>query len=667
MSQPHDQPGQPNPATPASAAPADLLSLTPDEREAYWYRHQYVGAGVRQLSFRAVAVGSVLGSLMSIAALYTTLKIGWSFGVAITACVLSYVSWNVLRKLSGNRLSQMTMLENNCMQSTASAAGYSTGSTISTAVAATLLITGEHFHWTVLVPFVLLSGLLGVFLAIPMKRQLINIEQLRFPSGIAAAETLRSLYSGGRESLQRAYALVIALALGAIVGVLKAPQGVLHWLDALVGRIRLPDLLHFPTSLLSPSVAGKGREFIGFGFEPGLLLIGAGMLTGLRVSLSMLAGSVLLYFIVGPQLIAMDEAALLASPDYKRHVDLVAGGTIYHVVRWALWGGCSLMVVGGMMSLLFQAPAIIRSFRFAGKESGAGSDSWLSEQRRTVEVPSAWLWLAMPPLTIALIVFQAWAFGTPWLLGAIAVALSFVIALVCARVTGETDTTPIGPMGKVTQLVYAVLPGSAGNQTINLMTAGVTSNAGIAAADLLTDLKSGYVLGANPRQQFLAQLFGVFVGTGASVIGWYLMIPSKEVLETYPAPATQSWRAFAEALTKGLSSVPTSAQAAAVIGAVLGILLPSIEKVFPKARPYLPSAMGLGLAWVIPFSNSLAFTVGALLVWLWGKLDRRSSDTYSVSIASGFIAGESLLAAMLAILATLAGTFPWLAGAAPTP
>ena len=225
MSQPHDQSAQPHPEAPAST-PADLLHLSPDEREAHWYRHQYVGAGVRQLSFRAVAVGSVLGSLMSIAALYTTLKIGWSFGVAITACVLSYVSWNALRALSGNRLSQMTMLENNCMQSTASAAGYSTGSTISTAVAATLLITGEHFHWTVLVPFVLLSGLLGVFLAIPMKRQMINIEQLRFPSGIAAAETLRSLYSGGRESLQRAYALVIALALGAVVGVLKSPQGV---------------------------------------------------------------------------------------------------------------------------------------------------------------------------------------------------------------------------------------------------------------------------------------------------------------------------------------------------------------------------------------------------------------------------------------------------------
>ena len=91
-------------------------------------RHVYQGDTVPQLTPRAVIMGAVLGMLMSAANLYTTLKIGWSFGVAITACVLSYVIWNLLRALSGGRLTPMSMLENNCMQSTASAAGYSTGS-----------------------------------------------------------------------------------------------------------------------------------------------------------------------------------------------------------------------------------------------------------------------------------------------------------------------------------------------------------------------------------------------------------------------------------------------------------------------------------------------------------------------------------------------------------
>src|SRR5262249_859515 len=148
-------------------------------------------------------------------------KLGWLFGVAITACVLSFVIWNLLRALSGGRLSPMTILENNCMQSTASAAGYSTGSTVGPAFGALLLVPGVHQPWDVLGPVVLFTAALGVFVAIPMKRQLINQEQLRFPSGTASAETLRSLYSKGKEALQKAYALLAALAIGAAVGVLR--------------------------------------------------------------------------------------------------------------------------------------------------------------------------------------------------------------------------------------------------------------------------------------------------------------------------------------------------------------------------------------------------------------------------------------------------------------
>ena len=105
----------------------------------------------------------------------------------------------------------MSVLENNCMQSTATAAGSSTGATLATALGALLLITGVHQPWPVAAAFVLFTAALGVFLAIPMKRQMINHEQLRFPSGIATAETLRSLYSKSGESLKQAYSLLIAL------------------------------------------------------------------------------------------------------------------------------------------------------------------------------------------------------------------------------------------------------------------------------------------------------------------------------------------------------------------------------------------------------------------------------------------------------------------------
>jgi hypothetical protein len=218
------------PDGPGKISDADLdlavrgIKGTPEEIERQWFEKIYTGRGdsQKQLTWRAVVMGGILGMFMAISNLYTTLKLGWSFGVAITACVLSFVIWNSLRALSGGKLSQMTILENNCMQSTASAAGSSTGAALGTAFGALLLIEGVHRPWYVVAPFALFTAALGVFLAIPMKRQMINHEQLKFPSGIAAAETLRSLYSEGAEALKKAYALLIALAAGGLVGLLRS-------------------------------------------------------------------------------------------------------------------------------------------------------------------------------------------------------------------------------------------------------------------------------------------------------------------------------------------------------------------------------------------------------------------------------------------------------------
>ena len=114
---------------------ADPLTET-EARDLQWLQEVYQGDHQRQLTWRAVLTGGVLGMFLSISNLYTTLKLGWAFGVAITACVMSYVLWNALRALTGGRMSQMSLLENNCMQSTASAAGYSTGGTVGSAFAA---------------------------------------------------------------------------------------------------------------------------------------------------------------------------------------------------------------------------------------------------------------------------------------------------------------------------------------------------------------------------------------------------------------------------------------------------------------------------------------------------------------------------------------------------
>jgi uncharacterized oligopeptide transporter (OPT) family protein len=271
----------------------------------------------------------------------------------------------------------------------------------------------------------------------------------------------------------------------------------------------------------------------------------------------------------------------------------------------------------------------------------------------SIEVPNSWFVAGIVPIALALVAVQVIAFQIQWWAGLIAVAMSFVLTLVACRATGETDTTPIGAMGKVMQLLFAVL--SPGNVTHNLVSAGVGANAASSSADLLTDLKSGYLLGANPRKQFLAQSIGLFFGTLAIVPAWYLMIPNAAALEKYPLPATQTWVAVARVLSAGVESLPMSARIAILVGALIGIALPLLEHLWPKARPWLPSAMGIGLGWVVFFSNALSFAIGALIAWLWGRIHASSQDSFNVPIASGLIAGESLLKALLAMLATFIG------------
>jgi OPT family oligopeptide transporter len=649
------------PETPpaASEAPLNTIAIAndPARSEADWYEHVYQGDKVPQLTVRAVAMGAVLGMLMSAANLYTTLKIGWLFGVAITACVLSYVIWNTLRILSFGRLSQMSLLENNCMQSTASAAGYSTGSTIATAFGALLLLEGHHQPVWIVASFTLFTAALGVFLAVPMKRQMINQEKLPFPSGIAAAVTLKSLYTQGAEAVRTAYVLVGGLVAGVVVGILNTSTGTLAILDRFFIRTKIQLAELIPASGYATI---DGRQLIGFGFEPSLLLLGAGMIVGLRVSLSMLAGSLLLYLWVGPALIAMDVAHL-GDAAYKISIPLIGGGTIYHLPRWALWGGTATMVFSSLAALALQWQTIARSFTGLRRARNRPAPSELDQRMAAIEVPLSWLVVGLVPITIGLLTVQYFAFHINAWLGLVAIGMSFVLSVVACRATGETDTNPIGAMGKVMQLLFAVLsPPAASSVRVslehNLMAAAAGANSASSSADLLTDLKSGYLLGANPRRQFIAQFIGIFFGTLAIVPAWYLMVPTKEKLEAFNPPATNMWRAVAELLSGGgLNQLPPSAKMAIVLGALVGVALPLLGKLLPKAAPYLPSAMGLGLSWIMVFSNCQAFAIGAIIVWLWTRLHARSAEGYSVALASGFIAGESMIKAIIAMTATAIG------------
>ena len=135
---------------------------------------------------------------------------------------------------------------------------------------------------------------------------------------------------------------------------------------------------------------------------------------------------------------------------------------------------------------------------------GRGHEA-VDDELAHVEVPVSWFVVGVGLAGTACVVLGHLLFGITWWMGILAVAVTFLLSIVAARATGETDITPIGAMGKITQLLYGVIAPS--NITTNLMTACITSGAASHAADLLTDLKSGYLLGGNPRKQSISQLF----------------------------------------------------------------------------------------------------------------------------------------------------------------
>jgi hypothetical protein len=189
------------------------------EREAReWLANVYQGDTVRQLSPRAIVGGMLIGGLMSISNVYIGLKTGWGLGVTITSSIIAYAVFRVLETVSPRvRRDPLTILENYTMSSAASAAGYMSTSGLVSAIPALYMTTGRELAWWEMMSWLAAISMLGVFMAIPLKRQLINVDKLPFPTGLATAETLKSIHMAGAAAMAKAYALAAGGVLGAVV------------------------------------------------------------------------------------------------------------------------------------------------------------------------------------------------------------------------------------------------------------------------------------------------------------------------------------------------------------------------------------------------------------------------------------------------------------------
>ncbi len=624
----------------------DPATAATEDPEARWLREVY-RPNEPNLTVRAVIAGVLIGAVMCLSNLYVFFKTGWSLGVTLTACILAFGTFQVLHK-SQLIKKPLGALENNALTTVASGAGYMTAGGNMAAYGALLMVLTPPMlvphMWDALENGFLLSrepqggpgvpqmmiwfaviAAMGVFVAIPIKRQLINQEGLAFPTGTATAETIRSLHSAGANTKAKSAlkSLLIAFAIGVALKTLVS-----------VFKI-IPEHFDFPIE-----VGGYALICWSMYLPAEVVLIGAGALMSFRTGWSLLLGGVLTYLVLAPWLVDQGYIAPLVADknNYKA------------IVQWTLWPGAAILVSAGLTSFALDYKSLGRSFSGIGKifrkQPKPAPDAVQSID--DIEAPGWWFPVGFLVLTPIIVFLMAWIFGIPAWAGVLAAFLAILMGFVAARVTGETDITPTKALGPVTQMTFGAL--TPGNLTGNIMAANVTGGIGLHAADLLTTLKTGWLLGAKTRHQIYAQLFGVIAGAVFIVPAFRIIIPDPSVLgdSEWPAPSCLVWEGVSRAFANGLDSLQPSVQIAMLVGLGIGTSLAIFEKYAPKRiKPFVPSANGLGIAMVIPGANSVVMFLGATIAEV---LRRRQQDSNVIPVASGLIAGESLMGIVVAIL-----------------
>ena len=321
------------------------------------------------------------------------------------------------------------------------------------------------------------------------------------------------------------------------------------------------------------------------------------------------------------------------------------------LVEWLLWPGATLMVTASLTSF---ALSVGRMLRPGLGDSRADESAASEETNATKAVSPLLVAAALAAVVILCVAAQGMIFSIGIIEALVAVALSYVLAIVAARVSGETAITPIGALGKITQFSFAAI--SPGNITTNLMSANVTGGAAGQCADLMHDLRTGQIIGATPAFQIIAQTFGVLIGGFVAAATYLMLIPDPQaqlITPEWPAPAVATWKAVAETLAVGTDAIPPGALPAITIAAVTGIALAVAEKFAPERwRHLVPSASAIGLGFVIPAWNAISLFLGAVLAAIFTAAAPGTAARLIVVIAAGLIVGESL-AGVVGALATL--------------
>jgi OPT family oligopeptide transporter len=647
------------------------------QKDRWWFENVYRG-DVPQLTLRSALTGFFLGGILSATALYIGGKTGITIGVGLTSVILAFALFKLLHQ--ARICSDFTILENNCAQSIATAAGYMITPLVAS-MAAYMLVTGKIIPAWQMILWNATMSLLGVLLAFPLKRRFINEEQLPFPEGRACGVVLDTLYEGhAGAGLLRAKVLGVTATLAGFHqflvsdGLQRLLQFKLLHLDKLAGlvepwhlRERLDDYYYLAAVKAQgwiPKILGTDIRQLGLRVSLDAAMLGVGGLMGIRVSSSVLLGAVANFVILAPWMIQRGDIA--------PRLD-AAGATIplnraEIVNQWSLWWGVTMMVVGSLVALVAK-PEIFRSaWQLVFKKRTAAASAPTDDPLHDIELPLWVSFVGVPIFSFLAVWLTHDLFAVPWHLALIALPLIFVLTIICTNSMALTSWTPTGALSKITQFTVGAVDRA--NPATNLMTGGMTAEIASNAANLLSDIKPGYMLGAKPRQQAIGHAIGIFAGALASTPLFFLLFLPPDangvrstatiVSDQFPMPGALQWKGVSDLIASGLKNLPASAIVSMAIAAVFAVIF-EVSRIVTKGRFPL-SPVGIGLGVVLPPDASFVMFLGALFFWVMGRRHPKpgtKSHTLWVEccepICAGLISGAALVGILNALVNAVLG------------
>ncbi len=584
---------------------------------------------MREFTIKALGLGIAFGIVFGAANAYLGLRAGLTVSTSIPVAVMTVAVFRLLGRLGRPG----TILEANLSQTTGSASSSLASGVIFTLPA--LFMWGMAPELLQMVLLALCGGVLGVLFMIPLRDFLIVREhgQLPYPEGTACAEVLKASQHRGAQAAHVFFGLGVGAAFKALTS----------W-----ARV-IPDHLALKLPLL------KKAEL---SIDLSAALFGVGWILGPRVAAIMVGGGLLSSVVIIPALATWGEARVdPLFPETVRTIAQMSAGELWN--RYVRYIGAGAVAAAGILTLIRAIPVMIQSFRAGarGFRATAGGDD-VPRTARDLPLPALGAGVLVILLVMALVpqVFSV-IDGVPrQLVAAVCVVVfAFFFVTVAARIVGLVGVTSNPTSGMTiaallgTATVFLAIGWTdATGKAAALMVGCVVAIAASISGDTSQDLKTGFLLGATPRNQQLAQLAGVL--TSATFVCLSVLL----LAETFgfggkdlPAPQATLMKLVIDGVID--QSLPWG-----LVGIGVGIALAA-----ELARiPSLPFAVGVYL----PLSTMTPIFLGGLLRWL---LTRRADPARAeertdrgVLLGSGFVGGEGLLGVGLAGAAFWLGRKP---------